>query len=58
VAGTVLFTTVAGVVFGVLRDQSGSLLAPALLHWATNGLGIVAAALAWRWSAQGSDAVE
>lgn len=51
VAGTVAFTTVAGVVFGVLRDQSGSLLAPALLHWATNGLGIVAAALAWRWTA-------
>jgi uncharacterized protein len=58
VAGTVLFTTVAGVVFGVLRDQSGSLLAPALLHWATNGLGIVAAALAWRWSGQGPDAGE
>ena len=52
VAGTVAFTAVAGVVFGVLRDQSGSLLAPGLLHWATNGLGIVAAALAWRWSAE------
>ena len=51
VAGTVAFTALAGVVFGVLRHQSGSLLAPALLHWATNGLGIVAAALAWRWSA-------
>jgi membrane protease YdiL (CAAX protease family) len=51
IAGTVAFTALAGVVFGVLRDQSGSLLAPALLHWATNGLGIVAAALAWRWSA-------
>ena len=51
VAGTVAFTALAGVVFGVLRDQSGSLLAPALLHWATNGLGIVAAAIAWRWSA-------
>ena len=32
-------------------SQSGSLVAPALLHWATNGLGVVAAALAWRWSA-------
>ena len=53
VAGTVAFTALAGVVFGVLRDQSGSLLAPALLHWATNGLGIVAAALAWRWSTTG-----
>ena len=51
VAGTVVFTALAGVVFGVLRDRSGSLLAPGLLHWATNGLGIVAAALAWRWSA-------
>lgn len=50
VAGTIAFTALAGVVFGVLRDRSGSLLAPALLHWATNGLGIVAAALAWRWS--------
>jgi membrane protease YdiL (CAAX protease family) len=50
VAGTVVFTALAGVVFGVLRDQSGSLLAPGLLHWATNGLGVVAAALAWTWS--------
>jgi hypothetical protein len=32
----------------VLRQQSGSLFAPALLHWATNGLGVLAAALAWR----------
>ena len=47
VAGTVVFTALAGVVFGVLREQSGSLLAPGLLHWATNGLGVVAAALAW-----------
>ena len=47
VVGTVAFTTVAGVVFAVLREQSGSLLAPFLLHWATNGLGILAAAWAW-----------
>ena len=47
VLGTVAFTTVAGVVFAVLREQSGSLLAPFLLHWATNGLGILAAAWAW-----------
>ena len=52
VVGTVAFTAVAGVVFGLLRSQSGSLLAPALLHWATNGLGVVAAALAWRWSSE------
>jgi len=50
VAGTVVFTALAGVAFGVLREQSGSLIAPGLLHWATNGLGVVAAALAWRWS--------
>lgn len=50
VAGTVAFTALAGVVFGVLRELSGSLLAPALLHWGVNGLGVVAAALAWRWS--------
>jgi membrane protease YdiL (CAAX protease family) len=48
VAATVAFTALAGVVFGVLRDRSGSLLTPALLHWATNGLGILAAAVAWR----------
>ena len=41
------FTTGAGVVFAVLRHESGSLLAPFLLHWATNGLGILAAAWAW-----------
>ncbi len=34
-------------VFAVLREQSGSLVAPFLLHWAANGLGILAAAWAW-----------
>ena len=48
VLGTVVFTGLSGVVFGVLRQQSESLFAPALLHWATNGLGVLAAALAWR----------
>ncbi len=47
VVGTVAFTALAGAVFAVLRDQSGSLVAPFLLHWATNGLGILAAAWAW-----------
>lgn len=47
VVATVAFTTLAGVVFAVLRHQSGSLLAPFLLHWATNALGILAAAWAW-----------
>ena len=40
-AGTVLFTGLAGVLFCELRRRSGSLLAPAGLHWATNALGIV-----------------
>ena len=53
VLGTVAFTTVAGVVFSGLRDLSGSLLAPAGLHWATNALGVLASARVWavsRWS--------
>jgi CAAX protease family protein len=58
VAGTMAFTALAGVLFAVLRDRSGSLLAPALLHWATNGLGIVAAALAWRWADAPHDPVD
>jgi membrane protease YdiL (CAAX protease family) len=47
VLGTVAFTTVAGVVFAELRRRSGSLLAPVGLHWATNGLGVLAAARVW-----------
>jgi uncharacterized protein len=47
VLGTVLFTGLAGVVFCELRRRSGSLLAPAGLHWATNGLGVLAAAAIW-----------
>jgi membrane protease YdiL (CAAX protease family) len=34
----VVFTALAGVVFAELRRRSGSLVAPLLLHWATNGL--------------------
>jgi len=41
VAGTVLVTAAAGVVFCVLCLRSRSLLAPALLHWAVNGLGVL-----------------
>jgi uncharacterized protein len=44
IAGAVLVTTVAGVVFSWLRLRSGSLLAPVLAHWATNSLGLLAAA--------------
>src|SRR4051794_39518190 len=47
IAGVVAFTALAGVLLCELRRRSGSLLASAALHWATNGLGLlVAAALA------------
>lgn len=36
---SVVTTSVAGLVFGVLRMVSGSVLAPMGLHWATNGMG-------------------
>ena len=49
VLGTVLFTGLAGVLFCELRRRSGSLLAPAGLHWATNALGVLAAAAVWGW---------
>ena len=45
IVGAVAVTTVAGVLFCLLRLGSGSLLAPVLAHWATNGVGLVAAAL-------------
>jgi membrane protease YdiL (CAAX protease family) len=44
VAGAVMFTAAAGLLLGELRRRSGSLLAPAGLHWAVNGLGVIAAA--------------
>jgi len=47
---TVAFTTLAGVVFAELRRRSGSLLPPIGLHWATNGLGVLAAARVWATS--------
>ncbi len=50
VLGTVLFTGLAGVVFCELRRRSGSLLASAGLHWATNGLGVLTAAAIWAWA--------
>lgn len=55
VVGTVAFTTVAGVVFAELRRRSGSLVAPAGLHWATNGLGVLAAARVWAQDSDDSD---
>jgi uncharacterized protein len=48
VAGTVVFTTVGGLVFGELRRRTGSVWAPVGLHWATNALGILAGTVAWR----------
>jgi membrane protease YdiL (CAAX protease family) len=43
-----LGTAAAGVLFAELRERSGSLLAPALLHLATNCLGLLAGAAAHR----------
>ncbi|RAY10812.1 CPBP family intramembrane metalloprotease [Actinomadura craniellae] len=45
VAAAVAATTLAGTVLCELRRRSGSLLAPAALHWAANGLGFVTAYL-------------
>lgn len=47
VASAVTFTALAGVLMCELRRRSGSLLAAAGLHWATNGLGVLLAATLW-----------
>jgi uncharacterized protein len=47
----VLATGTAGFVFSWLRRRSGSLIAPIALHWSLNGLGALAAALVWHFSA-------
>lgn len=52
VLATVLFTGLSGVVFCELRRRSGSLLASAGLHWATNGVGVLAAAAVWAGSSR------
>lgn len=49
VLATVLFTVTAGVVFCEMRRRSGSVLAPAGLHWATNALSVLASAAVWAW---------
>ncbi|GAA0460454.1 hypothetical protein Ade02nite_14740 [Paractinoplanes deccanensis] len=41
VLGAIAFTAVAGLLLCELRRRSGSLLAAAALHWATNGLGVL-----------------
>jgi uncharacterized protein len=52
VLATVAFTVLAGVVFAELRRRTGSLVAPVGLHWATNGLGVLAAARVWAISSR------
>jgi membrane protease YdiL (CAAX protease family) len=47
VLAAVGFTALAGVLLCELRRRSGSLLAAAGLHWATNGLGVVLATVLW-----------
>ncbi|WP_433795020.1 lysostaphin resistance A-like protein [Actinoplanes sp. CA-252034] len=42
--GEVAFTTLAGVLLSFLRAASGGLIAPFVLHWTANGLGILASA--------------
>lgn len=48
-AAAVAFTALAGVVFCELRRRSGSVLASAALHWAVNGLSVLASAAVWAW---------
>ncbi len=50
VLGTVAFTALSGVVFCELRRRSGSVLASAGLHWAVNGLSVLASAAVWAWA--------
>ncbi|MEV4275202.1 CPBP family intramembrane glutamic endopeptidase [Actinoplanes xinjiangensis] len=42
--GEVAFTTLAGVLLSLLRAASGGIIAPFVLHWTANGLGILASA--------------
>ena len=48
IAGAVVVTTCAGLVFIWLRHRSDSLVVPIALHWAVNGTGALGAALAWQ----------
>jgi membrane protease YdiL (CAAX protease family) len=52
VVGTVVLTTIGGLVFGELRRRSGSVLASAGAHWATNALGVLFGLVAWRLDPQ------
>lgn len=51
VLSTVAFTAVGGLVAAELRRRSGSVLASAGMHWATNALGVLFGVLAWRMAA-------
>ena len=53
--GTVAFTTLAGVVLALLRDVSGGLAAPIAVHWAANGLGVLASTLVRARSCDGPE---
>jgi uncharacterized protein len=53
VCSTVLFTAAGGAVFGELRRRSGSVIAAAGAHWATNALGVLFGLLAWSLSGGG-----
>jgi CAAX protease family protein len=53
VVGTVALTTIGGLVFGELRRRSGSVVASAGAHWATNALGILFGLVAWHLSPEG-----
>lgn len=48
--GTVAVTAVAGAGFHLLKRRSGSLLAPMMAHWATNGVTLAVSWLAVRGS--------
>lgn len=45
VSAVVVFTAGAGLLLGEIRRRSGSLVASAGLHWAVNGVGVLATAL-------------
>jgi membrane protease YdiL (CAAX protease family) len=47
VVAAMTFTAVGGAVLGELRRRSGSVLASAGAHWATNALGVLFGLLAW-----------
>ena len=50
IVGTVLVTSVAGWMFALLAERSGSLLAPMMAHLAINESGAVAALAVQRYS--------